>query len=153
MSDQFNIYADDPGTLEAARKLLEAAFVDRPDRPMFFVDAAPGAVTASVHFHDDVTEDSTCTFPGTPAGTSYRYGDLIYTTGLVKSGCHHPVGMMVLYGPGIRKGVELGPCDNLDVAPTLLTLLGLPVPQALKGRILDEAFVAGAVSLPGPRAA
>lgn len=49
---------------------------------------------------------------------------------------------MLLAGPGIRRGVrsEL-PSGNVDLAPTLLTLLGLPVPPDLDGRVLHEAFV------------
>ena len=55
-------------------------------------------------------------------------------------GCHDPKGMMMLYGAGIRRGTPIGDSTNLDIAPTLLTLLGLPVPEYMKGRVLREAF-------------
>jgi arylsulfatase A-like enzyme len=48
--------------------------------------------------------------------------------------------MMMLYGSGIRPGEPIGECTNLDIAPTLLTLVGLPVPEEMKGRVLREAF-------------
>ena len=50
-------------------------------------------------------------------------------------------------GPGIAAGVDLGECSTLDLAPTMLHLLGLPVPDYMPGRILDEAF-AGQTAIP-----
>ncbi len=43
-------------------------------------------------------------------------------------------------GAGIRRGAELQECTNLDFAPTILHLLGLPIPSHMKGRVLEEAF-------------
>jgi bisphosphoglycerate-independent phosphoglycerate mutase (AlkP superfamily) len=48
--------------------------------------------------------------------------------------------MMILYGPGFRSGVRIAEANNLDIAPTLLTLMGLPVPEEMRGRVLSEAF-------------
>jgi hypothetical protein len=36
--------------------------------------------------------------------------------------------------------VDIGECSTLDLAPTMLALLGLPVPEYMKGRVLDEAL-------------
>src|SRR5207249_9099841 len=80
-------------------------------------------VTATVKSYDEVTESSRCYFPH--SGQSFRYEDLVYVTGLVKSGCHDPKGMMLLYGRCIQRGGHVAECNNLDIAPTLLTLLGL----------------------------
>ena len=33
---------------------------------------------------------------------------------------------MILYGPGVRAGARVAEANNLDIAPTLLTLMGLP---------------------------
>jgi arylsulfatase A-like enzyme len=49
--------------------------------------------------------------------------------------------MMILYGPGVRSGGSIAEANNLDIAPTLLTLMGLPVPEGMRGRVLSEAFV------------
>ncbi|HVJ19054.1 MAG TPA: hypothetical protein VM686_26725 [Polyangiaceae bacterium] len=57
-----------------------------------------------------------------------------------KQGMHDPTGLLVLHGKGIRRGVEIKGTSNLDIAPTLLTLLGTPVPATMKGRVLDEAW-------------
>ena len=57
-----------------------------------------------------------------------------------KQGKHDPTGLLVLYGKGVRRGFEIQGTSNLDIAPTLLTLLGVPVPAVMKGRVLHEAW-------------
>ncbi len=45
----------------------------------------------------------------------------------------------VVMGPGVKKGFRLAqPVRNADQAPTLLTLLGVPVPAAVQGRVIEE---------------
>jgi len=57
-----------------------------------------------------------------------------------KEGMHHPRGLLVFYGAGIRRGVELKEVSPLDIAPTLLDLLDVPVPPVMKGRVLSEIW-------------
>jgi arylsulfatase A-like enzyme len=48
--------------------------------------------------------------------------------------------MLIVAGPGIRSGARSAlPSGTIDLAPTLLTALGLPVPESMVGRILEEA--------------
>ncbi len=42
---------------------------------------------------------------------------------------------MILAGPGVEVGVETDPVGIVDMAPTLLDLAGLPVPDGLDGKI------------------
>ncbi len=42
-------------------------------------------------------------------------------------------------GRGIRKGVQIGPITNFDIAPTIAHLLGLEMTQ-MEGRVLTEAL-------------
>ncbi len=58
----------------------------------------------------------------------------------VKQGMHHIDGMLAFYGAGIRRGAALPKCTNLDVAPTMLTLMGIAVPPVMEGRVLSEAL-------------
>ena len=52
---------------------------------------------------------------------------------------------LVANGPDFRKGfVNELPSSNADVAPTILSILGLKPPQPMDGRALTEAFVGGA---------
>ncbi|MFO0758040.1 MAG: hypothetical protein U0359_16205 [Byssovorax sp.] len=57
-----------------------------------------------------------------------------------KQGMHHPTGIFMLYGKGITPGLHIANTSNLDIAPTLLSLLGVPVPAIMKGRVLGEAW-------------
>jgi len=60
-----------------------------------------------------------------------------------------PAGMLVMAGPGIRSGgARLERAHVLDVAPTLLYLLGLPAGEDMLGRVLTGAMAPGA---PEPR--
>ena len=53
---------------------------------------------------------------------------------------HGPDGVLLLYGPGIRRGHRLDESHVLDVFPTVLALLGLPVPEDAEGRVLEGAL-------------
>ncbi|MDE2975924.1 MAG: alkaline phosphatase family protein [Acidobacteriota bacterium] len=53
---------------------------------------------------------------------------------------HGPPGVLLLYGPGIRRGHRLESSHVFDVFPTVLALLGLPVPEDAEGRVLKGAF-------------
>ena len=54
---------------------------------------------------------------------------------------HRPQGIFVLHGPGIRADEMIEGATLLDIAPTILTLFGLPVGEDMEGKILVNAFV------------
>jgi predicted AlkP superfamily phosphohydrolase/phosphomutase len=56
------------------------------------------------------------------------------------SGSHRPDGVWVLAGPAARPGAELSGAMLVDVAPTVLYLLGEPIPAELEGRLLAEGL-------------
>lgn len=147
MSDQFNIYPDTQATREAVFSNLKRVYIDSPERPMFNIETLENSLTVTLQHYDETSEDSQCVFPHREKENSFRFEDLVYGTGLVKSGCHDPKGIMLLYGQGIKRGGHIGDCTNLDIAPTLLNLLGLPVPETMKGRVLREALDGAAVAV------
>src|SRR6185503_2234641 len=140
MSDQFNLYPDSSATRELLCDRLQAAYIDSPACPMFYVTDVADSITVTLRHYDETSADSICVFPHRETDQSYRFEDLVYATGMVKSGCHDPVGTLMLYGPGISRGLCVSESTNLNIAPTLLTLVGLPVPDEMKGRVLSEAF-------------
>ena len=82
-------------------------------------------------------------FPGSPGADvpGYAFDDLFtMDESTPKEGVHHPQGVLVLWGKDIRRGVEIPATTNLDIAPTILTLLGVPVPSIMQGRVLCEAW-------------
>lgn len=140
MSDQFNVYPDTDQTRALVLERLNAAYVDSPAHPMFYTSTVERGVTVNLRLEEEVGEGARCFFPH--SGESFLYEDLVYHTGQLKSGCHDPRGMLILYGAGVPPGGRVAECDNLDLAPTILALLGLPVPEGMKGRVLAEAFEA-----------
>jgi len=53
---------------------------------------------------------------------------------------HAPYGMVVMAGPGIAKGEQLFGASLLDIAPTILRLMGLPVGEDMDGKVLEQVF-------------
>lgn len=57
-------------------------------------------------------------------------------------GTHYPRGILLARGPGIPTGREI-PCQNiLDMAPTLLYSLGLPIPADFEGKVIQALYEA-----------
>ena len=63
---------------------------------------------------------------------------LAFFTG--KSGSHRDDGIFLAQGPAIRDGKMIDGAQIIDVAPTILHLCGVPVPQSMDGRVLEEIF-------------
>ncbi len=56
------------------------------------------------------------------------------------TGCHRLHGIFLARGPGVQPGHWLSQADITDVAPTVLYLLGEPVPTWMDGRVLLDIF-------------
>lgn len=82
------------------------------------------AVLVSDHgFHPDHLRPAS--IPRVPAGPAIEHRDL---------------GILAMSGPQIKHGTVHG-ATLLDVAPTILTLYGLPVGEDMDGKVLSQAFV------------
>jgi hypothetical protein len=57
---------------------------------------------------------------------------------------HGPPGIVLLWGDGVRRGVDIANAGVLDVTPTVLHLLGYPVAEDMAGGVIDEALEPGA---------
>jgi hypothetical protein len=56
------------------------------------------------------------------------------------SGAHHPEGVIIMAGPGIKQGYRLREAHLADITPTMLALLGVPVGRDMDGKVLVEAI-------------
>jgi len=56
------------------------------------------------------------------------------------SGCHRPHGIFIATGPETRSSQTVEGARIQDLAPTILHLMGLPVPDDMDGRVLTEAL-------------
>src|SRR5262249_62286959 len=57
-----------------------------------------------------------------------------------------PQGVFMAAGAGIASGRVLPAAEIVDVAPTLLHSLGLPVPADLEGRVVEGCYEAGVLA-------
>jgi len=55
-------------------------------------------------------------------------------------GRHHSHGVFAACGAGVVPGLELPEVAIVDVAPTILYAMDLPIPADMDGRVLEEAF-------------
>ena len=56
------------------------------------------------------------------------------------SGTHRLNGMVLLWGAASSKGVRLEEAQIFDLAPTILRMMGEPVPKDMDGKVLTEAL-------------
>ena len=79
---------------------------------------------------------------------AYLGRELLGTRGVIETsmnwgnGFHRMNGIFMAYGAGVQRGVQLEHATMVDVAPTLLHALGLPVPTNMDGRVVIEALAA-----------
>ncbi len=60
--------------------------------------------------------------------------------GEVWKGVHDQFGILSIVGPGISKKLTINPVQIIDLAPTILFLLNVPIPSDIEGRVLREVF-------------
>ena len=58
------------------------------------------------------------------------------------TGCHKRQGVFMAAGPSISRSAQVDSASILDLAPTLLHLLGHAVPEEMDGRVLEEVLEA-----------
>jgi len=73
-----------------------------------------------------------------------RFGPVFYN----RSGAHRARGFVMAQGPGIEPGSNLMQGHVVDLAPTILQLMGAPIPQHLDGKPLEYADGKPLVNLP-----
>jgi predicted AlkP superfamily phosphohydrolase/phosphomutase len=56
-------------------------------------------------------------------------------------GFHRPDGVFLAWGHQISSGKQVNGAEIIDLAPTILHLLGVPVPQNMDGKVLESMFV------------
>jgi predicted AlkP superfamily phosphohydrolase/phosphomutase len=72
----------------------------------------------------------------------YEFGSNAIIEGMKRgiSGTHRLNGMMLLWGKAAAAGVQITDARILDLAPTILHVMGEPVPRDMDGRVLVKAL-------------
>lgn len=68
------------------------------------------------------------------------HSNKIVVSGLGPSGFHRMDGILLAKGRHLRKAVKINGASIMDIAPTLLYLMGSEVPKDMDGRVLTEIF-------------
>ncbi len=56
------------------------------------------------------------------------------------SGTHRPEGMFIVKGKGVKQGNRVEGASIIDIAPTLLYMMGLAIPDDMDGHVIESAF-------------
>jgi hypothetical protein len=78
--------------------------------------------------------------PGKKAPPNVERSTTPLTGGVEFAASHRLDGVLMLCGGPIRQGFTFMDAKIVDVAPTVLYLMGLPVPEDMDGRVLTEAI-------------
>ncbi len=142
MAPQWNLKIPDPSDRGRAEQVLRTAWVGTPENPLFAFETVGDTLCLNVFTKGlkGIGPESPCVFPDA-GDRRIPFGQFCAVQDATpKEGYHDPVGLVILRGAGIRRGAEIGECTNLDLAPTMLHLLGVPIPGHMKGRVLEEAL-------------
>ncbi len=142
MAPQWNLKVPDPARRAQAEKVVASSWYRTPETRLFAFETVGDTICFNVSQKNLKPFDleAPCVFPDAN-GFTCTLGELCVSADPTpKEGYHDPAGLVVLRGPGIREGAQLEECTNLDFAPTILRLLGIPIPAHMKGRVLEEAF-------------
>jgi Type I phosphodiesterase / nucleotide pyrophosphatase len=142
MAPQWNLKIPDPARRAHAERVLDTAYVGSPSNSLFWRITMGDTICLNIYQKGFTTLDlsAECVFPAAQ-DRRIRVGDLCAVQDSTpKEGCHDRTGLLIMRGPGVRRGAQLMDCTNLDIAPTILHLLGVPIPSHMKGRVLEEAF-------------
>jgi len=138
--------AIDPGdAYEALRdELIEAALALRD--PKTGEKVIQAAYRSEEVFHGRAFETMPDLILHTDRAKYVSFGHADFGSGNIiepsfgQTGHHHMQGIVVLRGPDVRAGAKLEGATLLDVAPTVLYAMGLPVPHYMDGAVLEAAF-------------
>lgn len=78
-------------------------------------------------------------FESVDAAHGQRAGQLVSTTNRF-SGSHRLNGIFVMAGDRVKENNKIRDAKIIDVAPTILNMMNLPVPQDMDGRVLTDIF-------------
>lgn len=110
----------------SGRKVIKRAFLRQEIYQGPYVEAAP-----------DILFQLEPGYIATHTSTSRGLFEDVSSEG---RGCHAMEGILVVVGPHVAEGQVIAEAHIVDLAPTILHIMGLPVPNVMDGRVLSELF-------------
>jgi hypothetical protein len=139
MSEQFHVHFDEETDASAAADKLRSLRVE--GRPVMAVEQQGSSLFSGCQIFDQLSRDAV--LDGSPVSASQPFFQLFYQAEGMKSGMHHPDGILWIRGPGKEHQIHHGKVPLRDVAPTILKLFGIRKPELMSGSALIETIAAG----------
>jgi hypothetical protein len=142
MAPQWNLRIPDAELRKATMHHLFSARFMPPNQTIFAATEVEDTLVVTPVSHHEIDESNACVFPTLAGQPRIPFDQLIARADETrKSGSHHPVGLLAFWGNGVKPGLAFGQINNLDVAPTLLSLLGLKIPASMKGTAIAATLL------------
>jgi hypothetical protein len=129
MSEEFHLYFEDEASASAAEAKLRGLRVG--DEAALTVDRTGTEIYAGCQIFHDLPPQATLL--AAESGRSAPFFEVFYQADSLKSGIHHPDGLLWIRQPGRRHAVQAERVPLTRVAPTLLGLLGIEAPATMRG--------------------
>ena len=149
MAEEFHLdFESETAAQSAERKLEQLRY---KGGPAMRLERRGSNIFAACTVVEQIPPGSDLEVDGT--GSTIPFYDLFYQLDLVKSGIHHPDGLMWIRTPRRSHSVRDERVPLVSVAPTMLGLLGIDPPPHMQGEPLDgrPAAMAATSSAPAPR--
>ena len=134
MSEQFHVYFDEETDASAAAEKLRSLRVE--GRPVMAVEQQGSSVFSGCQIFEQLSHEAV--LDGSGSTKSQPFFRLFYQAEGMKSGMHHPDGILWIRSPGKEPQVHPGKVPLRDVAPTILKLFGVTKPKLMSGSPLIE---------------
>ena len=129
------------GQRQETLDLLREVWVEEIDQPLLDVyEQDTGEVVIRIGRTKNFRGIDLKTLHITWPGGRKPFLDLVELADASTPGVHHLDGIAVFCGPGVRPGGYVADGSILDITPTVLALLGVPVGRDMDGRVLTEAI-------------
>ncbi|MDJ0617912.1 MAG: hypothetical protein QNJ63_14405 [Calothrix sp. MO_192.B10] len=132
MSEEFHIrFENEQDAYEAEQRLLA---LEVNERPMMRLQRNGTEVLGGCGIFNKLPNDATLSIANSKH--SVPFFDIFYQIEDIKSGMHHPDGILWIRKPNHQHSVHHQKVSLLSVAPTILDLLKVPKPDFMKGVVL-----------------
>jgi len=130
MSEEFHIrFTNEMDAERGARALAEMKV---GERPVMRIERNGASLLVGCGIFEELPAEAQLT----SATGRILFTNVFYHVDLKKSGMHHPDGMFWARVPGMAGNRVTNKVPLVDVAPTLLALMDLPIPAAMPGKAL-----------------
>lgn len=134
MTEQFRLHFAEEAQVAVAEAVLKLATL--AGEPVFNTRREGTALFCGCRIHHVVDKDAELELGAAPA-TQLRFFDVFYLIEAVKSGRHHPDGILWFSSPGQVRVDHAAHVPITALAPTILKLLDLPVPVEMTEPALE----------------